>query len=274
MALVKILITVKTYPTLSNKYDELVCTAGFLEDGTWMRIYPIPFRKLEYDRQYRKYDWVEVEVEKNTSDFRLESYKPKTLENNFRKIGEIPSDGDTWKSRREIVLKNVHTNMSQLIALAKDDTKYTSLAVFKPKEILDFKIERVEREWDKKKLDNLKAKAQQLNLFKNSENPFEVVNKLPYKFSYKFTSDDGLERILMIEDWEIGALYWNSLRRNEGNEAQACEDVKKKYFDDFAKTKDLYLFLGTKREFHLIAPNPFVIIGTFHPKKITQTYLF
>jgi hypothetical protein len=164
--------------------------------------------------------------------------------------------------------------MTELIALAKDEIKHTSLAVFKPKEILDFKIEEVEREWDKRKLDNLKARAQQLNLFKNSENPFEVVNKLPYKFSYKFTSNDGIERTLMIEDWEIGALYWNSLKRHEGNEAKACEDVKKKYFDDFAKTKDLYLFLGTTREFHLIAPNPFVIIGTFHPKKITQTSLF
>ncbi len=26
MALTKVLITVKTYPTLSDKYDELVCT--------------------------------------------------------------------------------------------------------------------------------------------------------------------------------------------------------------------------------------------------------
>jgi len=42
-------------------------------------------------------------------------------------------------------------------------------------------------------------------------------------------------------------LYWNCLKRYEGNEAMACEDVKKKYFDDFAKTKDLYLFLGTTR---------------------------
>jgi len=75
----------------------------------------------------------------------------------------------------------------------------------------------------------------------------------------------------MIEDWEIGALYWNSLKRNEGDERKACLDVRKKYFDDFAKTKDLHLFLGTTREFHLIAPNPFVIIGTFHPKKDDNT---
>jgi hypothetical protein len=29
----KVLISVKTYPTLSTKYIELVCTAGFLENG-------------------------------------------------------------------------------------------------------------------------------------------------------------------------------------------------------------------------------------------------
>jgi hypothetical protein len=200
MPLTKVLIAVKTYPTLSSKYDELVCTAGFLEDGSWIRIYPIPFRKLEYDKQYSKYDWVEIDLEKNHSDFRLESHKPKSIETAFNIVGHLGTE-DSWRLRKEIVLKNVHTNMTELIAHAKDATKYTSLAVFKPKEILDFKIEKVDREWDKKKLDTLKAKAQQLHLFQNAENPFEVVQKLPYKFSYKFTSDDGIERTMMIEDW-------------------------------------------------------------------------
>lgn len=48
----RVLITVKTYPTISKKYDELVCTAGILEDGTWIRIYPLPFRKLDYENRY------------------------------------------------------------------------------------------------------------------------------------------------------------------------------------------------------------------------------
>lgn len=273
MALTKVLIAVKTYPTLSSKYDELVCTAGFREDGTWIRVYPIPFRKLEYDKQYRKYDWIEIDLERNTSDFRLESYKPKSIETAFKICEHIDTKND-WRLRKEIVLKNVYTNMTTLISEAKDEKKYTSLAVFKPKEIIDFTIEKVEREWNKKKLDKLKANAQQLNLFENSENPFEVVQKLPYKFSYKFNSEDGIVRTLMIEDWEIGALFWKSLKRREGDEVKACADVKAKYFDDFAKTKDLHLFLGTTREFHLIAPNPFVIIGTFHPKKVMQTSLF
>ena len=42
----RILITVKTYPTLSKKYAELVCTAGVNETGEWRRIYPVPFRQL------------------------------------------------------------------------------------------------------------------------------------------------------------------------------------------------------------------------------------
>ncbi len=71
----KICITVKTYPTLSKKYDELVCTAGLLDDGSWIRIYPLPFRKLDYDKKYKKYHWIEADVERNLSDIRPESYK-------------------------------------------------------------------------------------------------------------------------------------------------------------------------------------------------------
>ncbi len=144
MALTRVLVAVKTYPTLSSKYDELVCTAGFLEDGSWIRIYPIPFRKLEYDKQYSKYDWIEVDLEKNNSDFRFESHKPKSIETAFN-IAEHLGTEDSWRLRKEVVLKNVHTNMTELVAQAKDPTKYTSLAVFKPKEILDFKIEKVDR---------------------------------------------------------------------------------------------------------------------------------
>lgn len=274
MTLTKVLIAVKTYPTLSTKYDELVCTAGFREDGTWIRIYPIPFRKLDYDKRYEKYQWIEIDLEKNTSDFRPESFKPKSIDADFKIIGEKINTNDNWRLRKETVLRKVYTNLTQLISEAKNEDKRTSLAVFKPKEIIKFIIEPVEREWDAEKMTKLKAKAQQLNLFANAENPFEVVQKLPYKFSYKFSDETGREATLMIEDWEIGMLYWNCLRRHEGNEKQACADVKNKYLDDFAKTKDLYLFLGTTREFHSRAPNPFIIIGTFHPKKELQMQLF
>ncbi len=50
----------------------------------------------------------------------------------------------------------------------------------------------------------------------------------------------------------------------------ACDDVRKKYFDEFVNTKDLFLFLGTSKQYHFIGPNPFMIIGTFEvERKIT-----
>ena len=75
MAKLRVLIAVKTYPTISKKYEELVCTAGFREDGSWIRIYPVQFRKKAYSEQYAKYDWIEVDLKKS-NDFRPESFSP------------------------------------------------------------------------------------------------------------------------------------------------------------------------------------------------------
>jgi hypothetical protein len=275
----KVLITVKAYPALSKKYNETVCTAGITEEGRWIRIYPIPFRQLDYNNQFRKYEWIELDLERNLSDFRPESYKPKNLLlNDLKSLGIIEADRNTWAERRKYVLQNVYTNLDQLIAEAKDKKIYTSLAIFKPTKIIDFIYHETEREWNKEKLDYLKNKKLQLNLFENNDEnditEFEVVDKLPYKFSFKFEDDQGKSSTLMIEDWETGMLFWHSLARHEGNEIKACEDVKKKYFDDFAKTKDYYFFLGTTKLHHLIAQNPFVIIGDFRPKHILQEDLF
>ena len=265
----KVLITVKTYPTPSTKYDELVCTAGFTEDGKWIRIYPVEFRKKSYQSQYSKYDWVEVDLVKNTSDFRPESFRPKTADTPFDTIGHVDTKGN-WIKRKEIVFNKVYNDMALLIEEAKNKDICTSLAVFKPTEIIDFVYVEDEREWSANKL----AALQQLNIFESvTDKSFEVVKKLPYKFSYKFKDVNGKPRKLMIEDWETGELYWKMYRKY-GDEKIACEKVKQKYLDDFAKTKDLYFYLGTLYQHHARKSlNPFVIIGVFTPKIETQTKL-
>ncbi|WP_200814406.1 hypothetical protein [Parabacteroides sp. Marseille-P3160] len=60
--LTKVLVTIKTYPSLSKTYTELVCTAGFREDGSMIRIYPVPYRKLESYNKYEKYQWIEIDL--------------------------------------------------------------------------------------------------------------------------------------------------------------------------------------------------------------------
>ena len=272
----KVLISVKTYPTLSEKYDELVCTAGFREDGSWIRIYPVPFRKLDYEGQYKKWQWIEIDLVKNDSDFRPESFRPNNIDDEIILLDKIGTENN-WEKRKDIVLNKVWDNMSELIEDSRHINNKTSLAVMKPKKVIDFVWKEVEREWDKEKLKRIIAKQKQISLFEEEDAKkfFKVVNKLPYEFSYKFINEDGKERKLMIEDWELGMLYWNCLKKFNGDESIALNKVKEKYFDLFVNDRDLYFFLGTTKKFHAMnSHNPFIIIGTFYPKKENQYKLF
>jgi len=187
----KIFIVVKTYPTLSTKYDEIVCTAGILDDGSWARIYPLPFRKLDYEKRYKKYQWLEVPLQKNTSDPRPESYKVGDI-TQIKLIGEPVGTARGWEERKRIVFDHnpVCTDLTRLIEQAKKNE--LSLAIFKPKKIIEFIVKGTEREWPRDKLALLTAKARQLSLFQTEEEvkrEFSVVGKLPYKFFYRFSDD-------------------------------------------------------------------------------------
>lgn len=275
MAKTKVLITVKTYPTPSQKYEELVCTAGFTEDGSWIRIFPIPFRKLDFASQYRKYQWIELDLVKNEKDKRRESYKPLNIDD-IKVVGEIDTEKGTWRSRKNIVFKSpIYTCFDKLIKDAYDPKKYVSLAVFKPKKIIDLIITSAESDWKPEKKAAIEAKAAQLDLFKKSEVPFNLVQKCPWKFQYRFSDENNKVRTLMIEDWEIIQLYWNCLANNEGDEDKALKDVVSKYKHELVEKKDLHLFVGTTYVHHMKkAPNPFVIIGAFYPKVESQLSLF
>ncbi len=270
MAKERVLIVVKTYPTLSKKYTELVCTAGFREDGSWIRIYPSPFRFLIDTQRYHKYQWIELDLVKNSKDPRPESYSPANIDD--IQLGETIGTEHGWAYRKQLILDHniVHTNRDTIIAGAK--AMEYSLAIFKPTEVQDFIIEKADDEWEIGKLEAAKAALDQGSLFDESNNDnFKIMPKLPFKFSYKFIDDAGVESTLMIEDWEIGQLYWNCLKGSAPE--QATLKVRAKYLDDFARTKDLHFFLGTTRQWHSIAPNPYVIIGTFHPPVTDQLSL-
>lgn len=271
MALTKVLVTVKTYPSMSGRDEELAWTAGFREDGNWVRIYPVHFRKKDYQEQYTNYEWIEMDLVKRKSDVRPESYRPISPFQSIHIVGKIAPDGDTWKERRKYVLNKVYKNMSNLISEAKNKEICTSLAVFKPHKIIDFLCEPIERAWTTEKL----SQFRQLNIFQHADRKqFEVIKKLPYKFSFIFEDEEGKRFKTLTEDWETGQLYWDYLHHSKGDEKKACEDVRKKFLIDFVKTKDLYFFMGTTRVQHFNAKNPFLIIGLFYPNPITQLELF
>lgn len=271
----RVLVTVKTYPNPSTKYDELVCNAGFLETGEWLRIYPIKFRSLPYSQQYKKYNWIELDLVKQTSDFRQESYRPRLgIDEEIRLVGEItPGRNRDWGERKRHALREVFSSMSELISLAKTRGVWKSLATLKPKEVTKFEIQPCEREWKPA----IREGLLQMNLFETGRSQYsresEIVRKLPYKYYYHvLTEGDKHPRRMMIEDWEIGALYWKCLARTEGDEVAANELVRQK-FEVELLAKDLYLFVGTTKANHIKARNPFLIVGVFYPP-ITQQLRF
>jgi hypothetical protein len=272
----RVLLTVTTYPLPSRSYDELVCTAGVLEDGSWIRIYPVPLSFLSGLKKdgvvgTTKYTWIELNLKKRQDDFRPESHSPEDYEFKDLVVGEHLGTEHEWAARKQFCLTNVYTNLKQLIEESKAP-KNLSLATFKPAKILGLDIEKDTDDWK----ETWKALQNQLSLFgEKAEEAREVMKKLPYKFFYRFVDEQGTQSRMMIEDWEIGALYWNCLRMAQNDEVLALQKVKEKYLDDFVTKRDVYFFMGTTKEWHMRrGKNPFVIIGVFYPKKKVQLSLF
>ena len=245
----------------------MVCTAGITKDGEWIRIYPVPFRFLQDKGKYRKYQWVDIDLKKAKKDFRPESYSPSDNSLSDLEIIETVDTSHNWRKRKFLILENgpkVFTSMTELIKDSQD-SKNVSLATFKPTKITGFDFEE-ERDWKS----GLQKNIQQQDLFdeRGGRGNLDSVNKLPFKFFYKIEDETGKSSRLMIEDWEIGALYWKCLHKADGNETLAIQKVKEKYFDTFTQKNDIHLFLGTTLQYHRRRMNnPFVIIGVFYPPK-------
>src|SRR5690348_12783983 len=90
------LIWAKTYPELSSRYAETVCTGAVLEDGQPIRLCPVPFRYLGSEQRYKLYDWITVPASQNSADPRPESYKVRSDDLGLvGHIGSNPKDG--WR---------------------------------------------------------------------------------------------------------------------------------------------------------------------------------
>ena len=261
----KVLITVKTYPSPSKKYQEVVCTAGVTEAGEWVRLYPIDYRYLPQGAQFKKYQWIEIDLQPRgaSGDRRKESRKP--ILENLRLLGEpLPTDKN-WLARRQIIDRLPHLTLKQCQELY--DIDGTSLGVVRPSRVMDMKIESVVGEWDSRQ----EAILSQQRLF--GEKPKELA-KIPYKFSYVFECEDSEKpHQAMCEDWELGVLFLKE-RRRLGSDEKAAQSVKNKFFNELCSSdKDTCFFMGT-----IFPYNTWVVLGVFYPPKIdnqpTQMDLF
>jgi len=129
---------------------------------------------------YPKYSWIQLDLVRNSRDFRPESYRPlRGIDEDIQVIEKLGTDNE-WAVRRKFVLNEVYYSMEELVAIAKSEER-KSLATLKPAEIIDFVIEEGERDWKEKWL----AQNQQGNVFELDSGKQmrgrPLVRKLPYK---------------------------------------------------------------------------------------------
>lgn len=260
----KILIATKTYPSISTKYQETVCTAGILlseEENPlqWIRIYPIRYRYLDFDKRYPRWAIVSAKIKKNDQDYRPESFR---IDDNSLQIIRKIDTTNNWQERKSLVLSLQFRSIADIQAQGK------SLGIIKPKSIERFFSKKTSREWNQKQ----QTVLNQLDLFE----PNIDLEKIPYQFVYQFTDEDNVPHKYSISDWEIMELYRKCRDRSQlsGLEAEqyALEKVRQKLEDDFLESKDLYFIVGNIKNH----AKSFMIIGLFYPPlvKFNQMELF
>ncbi len=89
---------------------------------------------------------------------------------------------------------------------------------------------------------------------------FRPIEKIPYKFSYRFTCDESNCRghKLICVDWELGQSYRAWKRKYKEKWERVITD---RYETDMILGRDTHFFVGTVHGH----PNAWIIVGLFYP---------
>lgn len=253
----KVLITVKTYPNPSASYNELVCTAGVLEDGSLVRLYPIPYRYLAGDKQFKKYQWINVDVKQSFSkDPRVESYQISNVDS-LEIVSGVISTENNWRDRKKYVLAKGTSTMCDLRSRKRNEC---SLGIVKPRKVEELIVSGGNCNWNYR----WEGMVRQKNMYEPTGKPLEM---MPYKFSYKFRcEEEGCPgHTMMITDWELFSLF-RKIRDKSGSDEIAIEKVREMFFHRICGVnRDTHFFVGTVKRH-----GTWIVIGTFWPPLVKQ----
>lgn len=237
-------ILVKAFPQPSQKYEETVCVAAVSEDGREMlRLYPIRYRHLPKDRQFDRFDLIEMDAERPRDDHRPESRHVDEDSIRIVSAGKDLSNAakvQLWKPFIAPNLKALH-----------EENKKTgrSFGIVKPDPgSLKFFVEKEDQAGTEDRAIN-QAAFQQVSLF---EAPLAKLPKTDYAFGYRFTSGGHPHRHY-IHDWEVQAAYL-AYRRRYGD--RTLEMMQQEYGQNIP-TRNPHFIMGTMKAH----PQTFIIIG-------------
>ena len=245
----RVLITGKAYPNPSESYIETVCTGGITAEGELIRLFPIPYRYLDPQQQYKKWSWIDVEAQKADRDPRKESFRVR--DDSIAVVGDA-KDRDI----KELVLPNVSTNHDTLTDYY--DHEYGSLGFIRV-EPVELHWEESSEEWNAKK----QRVLSQLRLF--DDQPKELEN-IPWAFKLKFlcwepcSSCEKREHDKLFLTWDVYQAF-RRFRDEYGGEDEGLRRVYEKFWEIFTGDKHNFLLLGT----HSVHHSSWMIGGYYCP---------
>lgn len=257
----RILILCKTYPSPSGKHVETSCVAGLEENGGLIRLFPVPFRLVRDDQQFRKWQWISARVEKAGNDRRPESHKifVDTID-----CSELPiSTRSGWADRRA-ALGDVPLFQDFTTLEAMRQTDGITLGLLKPTSVVALDITPTERpDWTEEEHQKLIQHERQSGLFDTADaRNLAKLRKVPFSFHYRYTctvGDQTRSYRHKIADWEAGALYWNC-RDAHGPD---WETPFRKKMEADLPARDLMFLMGTIHRF----PDQWLIVSLIYPPK-------
>lgn len=262
----RILILCKTYPSPSGKHVETSCVAGMTEAGKLIRLFPVPFRLINDSKRFRKWQWIEARIEKAPADHRPESHRIKvdTIECDPEPI----STRDNWRERQKVLEPiNVHKSFNKL-----DQDRLASgvtLGLLQPSKIISLDITPASSaEWTDEERKKLEQNERQsiLDFGEADSRTLATLRKLPFAFHYNYECEvDGIVELHRhkIEDWEVGALYWNCRHKHGNNWEQPFRD---KIFRDLVN-RNLMFLMGTMHRF----PKQWLIVSLIYPPRASAS---
>ena len=255
----ELLILTKTYPSPSAGHRETTCVAAVNRAGDLRRIFPVPYRLLEGDAQFKKWEWIQARVSRPNSDHRPESRRIDT--GSIHRSGNvIPIKNGDWGERTRWLHSHIVPGFTALEQ--RRQTTGQTLGVLRVSRIQELRITKTkDDDWTEED----RIKLSQDGLFDSEEiKRRPPLRKLPYDFHYRYEciGPDGQTEISThkLTDWEIGALFWKCIQSygESGWEAKFRHRLE----TDFA-AKDLLLLMGTIHRF----PDQWLIVGIIYPPK-------
>jgi hypothetical protein len=256
----RILILCKTYPSPSARHTETSCVAGIAEDGAVLRIYPVPFRLIDEDRQFKKWQWIAARVQRASDDRRRESHRifVDTIE-----IGPTLSTEKAWESRRFWLQKIPTFDDFESLEASRQQEDGPTLALLRPHSVARLEVTPVGNpEWTPEEVQKLTRAQQQGVLFNDVDRDIRLLRKLPFDFHYVYTCvgrDGAKEFRHKIVDWEAGALYWNVY----GSYGADWEAPFRAKLERELPARDLMFLMGTIHRF----PDQWLIVSLIYPPR-------